>query len=250
MIINPSYEEHVVAEAIAKGLKTFYDSLLDKIDKLNVKKVMKRKNPYLYRAKAMQNAGDIITAVLNAYISSSEETIFGNCFFEPLAIAASGGKKSLAEGIDVEVNKKDENVIYAIAVKSGTSVFNADSKKKQEQNFLKAAKLAQQSKSAFVPIIGYGYGTKKESSNENAKLYIELAGQKFWTQLTGDSDFYLKISRFMGTTPEQYLKTFNESYNMAFNRLVRDFSIMFCHEDGRIDWEKLIQFVSKEDSQD
>lgn len=54
-----------------------------------------------------------------------------------------------------------DNTIYAIAVKSGTSVFNADSRKKQEQNFMAASKLAQQAKKRFVPIVGYGYGKKK-----------------------------------------------------------------------------------------
>ena len=105
--------------------------------------MMKRKNPYLYRAKAMQNASEIVESVLSDFVSSSEETIFGNCFFEPIAIAASGGNKALAEGIDLMIEDKNSNVIYAVAVKSGPSVFNADSKKRQEQNFISASKLAQ-----------------------------------------------------------------------------------------------------------
>ncbi|MCI8489279.1 MAG: hypothetical protein HFJ04_03335, partial [Lachnospiraceae bacterium] len=64
-----------------------------------------------------------------AFVSSSEETIFGNCFFEPVAIAASNGNKALAEGIDIMIQDNENNTIAAIAVKSGPSVFNADSKK-------------------------------------------------------------------------------------------------------------------------
>ena len=85
---------------IANALDIFYSTLIDKIDGLDIKKVMKRKNPYLYRAKAMQSASEIVESVLNAFVTSSEETIFGNCFFEPIAIAASGGNKALSEGID------------------------------------------------------------------------------------------------------------------------------------------------------
>ena len=154
MGINNSYDEEAIVKAIATALEEFYNSLIDKIDTIDIKKIMKRKNPYLYRAKAMQNASEIVDSVLSAYISSSEETIFGNCFFEPIAIAASGGEKSLAEGIDVIVHDHDVNTVYAVAVKSGPSVFNADSKKRQEQNFIKASKLAQQAKEVYEPIIG------------------------------------------------------------------------------------------------
>ncbi len=77
---NKTYDEQAVIEAIAQALDTFYENLIRKIDDLNINKVMKRKNPYLYRAKAMQSASDIVDSVLTAFVSSSEETIFGNCF--------------------------------------------------------------------------------------------------------------------------------------------------------------------------
>ena len=103
MAISNSYDEQAVVQAIANALDIFYSTLIDKIDGLDIKKVMKRKNPYLYRAKAMQSATEIVDSVLTAFVSSSEETIFGNCFFEPIAIAASGGNKALAEGIDIMI---------------------------------------------------------------------------------------------------------------------------------------------------
>ena len=107
MAINKNGVNTVAIEqAIASALEMFYASLLDKIDKIKIEDIMKRKNPYLYRAKAMQNASEIVENVLSATVSSSEETIFGNCFFEPLAIAASGGNKALAEGVDIMVEDK------------------------------------------------------------------------------------------------------------------------------------------------
>lgn len=51
MPLNNSYDEQAVVEAIASALETFYETLIEKIDGLNIQKVMKRKNPYLYRAK-------------------------------------------------------------------------------------------------------------------------------------------------------------------------------------------------------
>ena len=244
MAIGTTYNEEDIVKAIATALDTFYGSLIEKIDSLDIIKIMKRKNPYLYRAKAMENASEIVENVLGAFVSSSEETIFGNCFFEPLAIAASGGNKALAEGIDIMVQDDKTNTIIAIAVKSGTSVFNADSKKRQEQNFMAASKLAQQAKARYEAYIGYAYGKKKESGRGKPKMYQELAGKTFWTELTGDENFYLKIIQFMGNLPEQYVALYKESYNKAFNRLVREFSNKFCKEDGSIDWEKLVEFNS------
>lgn len=243
MAINKTgVNEKAVEQAIAKALEEFYNSLLSKIDTINIKDIIKRKNPYLYRAKAMQSASEIVESVLSATVSSSEETIFGNCFFEPLAIAASGGNKALAEGVDIMVEDKEENTIYAIAVKSGPSVFNADSKKRQEQNFTAARKLAQQAKSLYEPIIGYSYGKKRPTGKGKPTIYRELAGQDFWAELTGDSEFYLKIIRYMGNKPEMYLEKYRESYNKASNRLVRQFTADFCDEDGGINWDKLVQF--------
>ena len=243
-MIGYGYDEKEVIAAIADGLDNFYKSLIDKTNKLDIKKIMKRKNPYLYRAKAVQNANDIVSSVLDAFVTSSEETIFGNCFFEPLAIAASGGSKALAEGVDIMIEKKEENTIYAVAVKSGTSVFNADSKKRQEQNFAAAAKLAKQAKARYEAIIGYGYGKKRMTGKGVPKMYQELAGQEFWAELTGEKDFYLKIIQFMGELPEQYLEDYQKSYNNAMNRLLKQFTTEFCKDKGEIDWDKLVKFNS------
>lgn len=182
MAINKNgVNEKAVEQAIAKALEEFYNSLLSKIDTINIKDIIKRKNPYLSRAKAMQSASEIVESVLSATVSSSEETIFGNCFFEPLAIAASGGNKALAEGVDIMVEDKEENTIYAIAVKSGPSVFNADSKKRQEQNFTAARKLAQQAKSLYEPIIGYSYG-KKKTDRQRKTYHLPRIG---WSRFLG-----------------------------------------------------------------
>ena len=70
MPINNSYNEEAIVKAIATALDSFYTNLIGNIDKLNIKKVMKRKNPYLFRAKAMNGAAQIIDAILAALVSS------------------------------------------------------------------------------------------------------------------------------------------------------------------------------------
>lgn len=240
--INTSYDEDQVKLAIAQGIESFYQSLISKIDEIKINDIVKSKNPYLYRTKAMQTSAEIIESILQAFVSSSEETIFGNCFFEPIAIAASKGTKSAVTGVDVEVNDSDSDTKYLIAVKSGTSIFNADSAKKQADNFAAAKRTLKTSggKTHFEAIVGYAYGTKRDSGRGKAKIYEEVAGEEFWEAITGDSKFYTKIISYMGTLPEQYIEAYKESYARASNRLVRDFSIEFCNADGTINWEKLV----------
>lgn len=43
MPLNNSYDEQAVIQAIASALETFYGTLIEKIDALNIQKVMKRK---------------------------------------------------------------------------------------------------------------------------------------------------------------------------------------------------------------
>lgn len=105
MPINSNYNEEAIVEAIATALDNFYTNLISNIDKLNIKKVMKRKNPYLFRAKAMNGAAQIIDAILAAFVSSSEETIFGNVFFEPIATAAAQGQKAFPDPVHSNINR-------------------------------------------------------------------------------------------------------------------------------------------------
>ena len=72
MAINDTYNENDVVEAIAVALDNFYTNLIKKVNSLNIKTVMKRKNPYLFRAKAMNGAAQIVDAILAAFVSSSE----------------------------------------------------------------------------------------------------------------------------------------------------------------------------------
>ena len=236
--------EEVATAAIATAIRNFYDALTNKIDRVSIRDVMRHKNPYLYRARAVVSATEIVDAVLRATVSSSEETIFGNLFFEPLALAVSGGNKSTAQGLDIDIANPSANEIIGIAVKSGTSIFNSSSKKKQDEDMRKARTRVQQSRGVhFKGIVGYGYGRKK-SGSKGSYIFEELAGQAFWEFLTGEPDFYKKIADYMDGAPAKYAASFKEHYTLAENRLLKQFVDAFCKDDGSIDWDKLIEFNS------
>src|SRR5258708_5033624 len=78
----------------------------ENLHKLHLKPLLQRKNPYLFRAKNLNLASSLITALLEAHLSSSEEGSFGG-FLEKLAIYVAeitgGGHKSAAQGIDIEL---------------------------------------------------------------------------------------------------------------------------------------------------
>jgi hypothetical protein len=91
-----------VADNIKPG---FHDKRLASLENLRLEKVLKRKNPYLFRAKAVTGAPDLVRQVLDAHLSSNEETLFGESL-ESLAIFVCaekfGGTISTSEGIDLE----------------------------------------------------------------------------------------------------------------------------------------------------
>lgn len=84
----------------------------------------------------MSDAGEIVEEILRAHVSSSDETLFGNEFFEPLAKwvaqkANPGHTVNTSDGEGADITITTDTSVMPIAVKSGVNVFNSDSKKKQ-----------------------------------------------------------------------------------------------------------------------
>ncbi|MDQ0176453.1 PmeII family type II restriction endonuclease [Bacillus chungangensis] len=234
-------EEEKLEEIVDELLNDFYKRRIEKINTLKLKEALSRKNPYLYKATGYENANDIIKEILSAYMSSSDEGIFGDAFFEVLAERVASGQVLVGEAEGIDVSRQVGNIYEAIAVKSGTNVFNAASRKKQMENFNTILNRIRKRKLIYQPIIGYAYG-KKHSETGNGVL--EIAGQVFWEHLTSDPNFYIKIIQLIGDKPQKHLPEYQAAFNAAVNRFTRDFTIKFCDEDGSINWEKLVVFNS------
>lgn len=69
---------------ISELLDEFYRRRMEKINGLKLKDTLKRKNPYLYRAIGTEKASEIVEGLLSAYMSSSDEGIFGDAFLNHL----------------------------------------------------------------------------------------------------------------------------------------------------------------------
>ena len=227
---------------IAKCLHDFYNRRIKRIQELKLREFLSKKNPYLFRAIGTEKASDIVEDVLRAFISSSDEGMFGDAFFEPIAKLASGGVVAPSEGVDVAIETKDRYT--AIAVKSGTNWGNSSQLKKQNENFIALQSRLYKLHKQFDAVIGHGYGRKK--GKPKGKIYRNISGQAFWAEITGDPDFYLKLIRLMKNEPQKHKQKYKKAWGAAVNRFTGEFIGDFCFPDGNIDWEKLVQFVSQE----
>lgn len=232
-------------EIIKQALERFYQRRIASLSELQLKDVLKRKNPYLLRAIGVVSATELVRELLLQHISASDETIFGEQFVEPIALAVCGGKKSSAEGIDIEI---DQPTTYrAIAVKSGPNIFNSSQVRKMNQQFEELRRRLDQYLRRvgkhFDPILGAAYG-RKNLPPSRKRSYRLIAGQAFWQEITGEPDFYLKIIGLMKDYPEQHRKRFDEEFAKASNRFARDLLNEFADKDGRLDWEKLVEYNS------
>lgn len=226
---------------IKKSLVDFYKRRIDKLNALNLTDALKRKNPYLFRAMGVQKASEIVEGLLRAYTSSSDETIFGDAFFEPIAKAVSGGQVGAGEGIDIL--KEDKSVVKAYSIKSGPNWANSSQIKKQKQDFESLRQRLLKLHKLFDPVLGYGYG-RKRSDPKGKRTYRERSGQAFWEELTGDSDFYLKLIRLMKDYPQKHRRRYQTEWNKAVNRFEKEFLLHFSTPAGEIYWEKLVAFNS------
>jgi len=155
----------------------FHDKRLASLQSLKLEAVLKRKNPYLFRAKAIVSAPELVKQLLLAHLSSQEETLFG-AFLEDLAIDicahAYNGKKSTTEGIDLEFERAQ--IRYIVSIKSGPNWGNASQIAKMVQNFDRARRIAGP-RVHVIAVNGCCYG--KDKSPAKKEIISNCAGKIF-----------------------------------------------------------------------
>ena len=234
-----------VSQYVEKEFNTFYYGRLSNLKKIKLNDLLLRKNPYLFKVKNVLLTQDFVKSLLDAYLSSQEETIFGN-FLEGLAIFVNEkthkGWKSSTQGIDLEFNK--DKTRYIVAIKSGPNWGNSSQVRKMREDFRKAEQTIRTSNSKLhvVAVNGCCYG--KESKPDKGD-YFKYCGQKFWDFISGNTDLYLKIIKPLGYSAKEKNEEFNEEYAQMINKFTQEFSEKFV-TNGKIDWNALVQFNSSE----
>lgn len=243
---NLTYEE-LYAFVKSEVMQPFYDKRFEKLNELSFTELVKRKNPYLYKAKNIQTAEQFVRYALDAYLSSQEETIFGD-LMEMLAIhichAVYGGYKpeeGIFKSVDLIFDRGGKT--YIVGIKSGPNWGNSDQVAKMKQSFKDAIPLlrAEGNTQEIVAVNGCCYG---KDSKPNKGGYLKLCGQAFWEHISGDDDLYIRIIEPLDEEAKQKDETFQDAYNRKVNIFTGEFLHQYCPE-GVIDWIKLLEFVSK-----
>lgn len=233
-----------VRQYVEENIGLFHQKRINSLDKLKLKTVLKKKNPYLFKAKHFLTAEQIIKGLTDAFISSNEETIFGD-WLEGLAIfinqEAYSGKKSGITGIDLEFDKDD--IRYIVAIKSGPNWGNSRQVSKMRSDFKTAQKTLRTSNSGIIvrAVNGCCYG---QDNNPDKGDYFKYCGQLFWEFISGQEDLYKDIIEPLGYKAKEKNDSFVESYSRVINRFTREFANEFCNDNGEINWKKLVEFNS------
>jgi hypothetical protein len=234
-----------VTQYVEDNIGTFHQKRIDSLNKLKLKTVLKKKNPYLFKAKYLLTAEQIIKGLTDAFVSSNEETIFGD-WLEGLAIFINSkvylGWKSGITGIDLEFDK--EGIRYILTIKSGPNWGNSSQISKMKADFKTAMRTLRTSNSKLqiVAINGCCYGKDNRPDKGD---YFKYCGQRFWEFISGDENLYIDLIEPLGHKAKERNDEFVKSYAQMINIFTKEFTNDFCKDSGEINWDKLVRFNSE-----
>jgi hypothetical protein len=228
---------------VNENIVDFHQRRIKSLEELTLDKLL-TKNPYLFRAKNLTTSVALIPDLLSAFLSSSEEKLFGD-FLENLAVFVAqktcNGHKSTAPGVDLEFFYQETH--YVVSIKSGPNWGNSSQQDKLEQDLKNAvARVKQSRRTANVQaVLGICYGKTKTTY---LRGYMKIVGQNFWYLISGDKDLYKNIIEPVGYRAREHNENYYAERDKVINRFVLEFMQRFCAEDGAIDWPRLVQFNS------
>lgn len=232
-----------VQNYVEKHTGDFHKRRLQNLETLKLGQILTRKNPYLFKAKNILTVQDLVKTLLDAHLSSQEETILGE-FLEGLAIFICKqvfyGKKSSAEGIDLEFERDD--IRYIVSIRSDPNWGNSSQVKKMVENFKKAKRIlgTNISQKNIVAVNGCCYGRDNKPDKGD---YLKYCGQMFWEFISGNPDLYVQIIEPLGYKAKEKNDEFLNAYSKLINRFTLEFGKDFC-ADGEINWGVLVKFNS------
>jgi len=247
-----------ITQFVEQNISVYHDKQLKELESLQLRSVLGRKNPYLFRAKNLVIASDIVRYITDAFLVSREETNFGE-FLEQLAIFVCsqvyGGWKSKNVGMDLEFDKDGEH--HIISIKSGPKWGNSDQINKMSINFHNLTQTLRATNPA-LPVIsvngcGYGKDSRPEKigklRNEQGQVigevpYLKLCGQRFWTYISGVDSLYTDIVEPLGHRAKEKNAAFQQVHGNIINRFTQEFISEFCNPDGAIKWDVLVKLSS------
>ena len=229
-------------EHIAEFHKLRLESVSQKID---FNKLLEQKNPYLFKAKNILTAHDLMKGFVDAFLQSQEETLFGN-FLEGLAIFVCNevfGAEKLDKGTGMDFMFEKDKIIYVVECKAGWNWGNSSQIKQLKLNAKNIKnKLEKSTKKKIIVVNGCCFG-KKKNTNPEKDGYYKMCGQDFWYLISNDDELYIKIIEPIGHKAKQK----NEDFYIAYATLINKFTLEFAKkfsDKGVLNWQKLLEFNS------
>lgn len=244
-----------IRQYIEQEVIVFHDTRLHQLQRLQFSKVFTRRNPYLFRAKNLLVASDVVQYAVDSFVTSGEETQFGN-LLERVAVhicyeCFGGVKPTDVPSIDLEFER--ENVFYTVSIKSGPNWGNSDQKKRMGSNFRDRITQLQRFHSTVVAVNGVCYGkstepqqsvTFKQGGQTYEQPYLKLCGQQFWEHISGIDTLYVDIIEPLGHRAKEKTAAFERERAALLNRFTHEFTAAFCNSDGSINWSQLVSYGS------
>ena len=239
----------------------FYDKRIKSLQLLTLVRgrgaLLRRKNPYLLRAKDIRTAGDFVKHALDAFLFSQEEAIFGN-LLENFAIhicgQVFGGVKAPPKTYpSVDLLFERDAVYYIVGIKSGIVWGNNDQIKAMARNFklIKTRLISEGETRPIQAVNGCMYGADANPFKENREdpdlSYYKYCGDRFWELISGDKDLYLRLIEPLGQEARKRSPELADLYVQRINEMTAELVTEFM-TDGQIDWVKIIRFVSSSNS--
>lgn len=224
----------------------FHSKKIAKVNAITLDAIVRRKNPYLFKAKGSNSAHDFIKSVLDATLSSGEETNFGD-FIEGVAIFVAekvfSGRKSGIRGLDLEF--EDGSKRYLVTIKSGPNWGNSGQKANLVANFITAKKTIATSGGAsgleIICIEGCCYGV---DNTPNKGTHLKLCGQRFWEFVSGgNSELFRELIEPIGHQAQLQREELTTLCEEKLNTITAEFVARFC-DGGAINWDRLVRFNS------
>lgn len=252
-----------VQEYVEENIGDFHEKRLSSAKNKRLHDVLSRKNPYLFRAKS-PSVTSLISGIMDAFISSQEEGLFGN-FLEGVAVFVAeqvygGYKPSPADMAGIDLIFEKLGIIYLVDIKSGPNWGNSSQVAKMYRNFQEgiAALRLRNPEKRIIPVNGCMYGKdrkprKEGKIKESGKVvetieYWKLCGQDFWQFISDNPQLYVDIIEPLGYRAKERNMAFQAEYDSFLNRLLREFLNTYANDDGSIAWDRLTEFVSRRGS--
>ncbi|MBC1504507.1 MULTISPECIES: PmeII family type II restriction endonuclease [Listeria] len=213
MVDFNTYEDDIIEKA-----KDFFRKEIIPNHKKNTEKLKELKefqvNPFLDKYKANFFFGNdspesiARSLIYPRVLGTSINTIFGSQL-QKFCNETLESFASTTSGMDIEfIDKLDGRKKYC-QIKAGPNTINKDDIDTIKNHFMAVKNLARTNNlniGLSDLIVGVFYGEPSELSNHYQKIDMDFpvyVGKEFWHRLTGDEDFYIKLTDAIGEVAKE-----------------------------------------------